>query len=87
MGTLPDGLVTDPGERQPHGLVKIKFPAHAEKLSIFDLYTKKEYKSPFYLQYSNDTYKLKKQNIQIQGKFHITSRSCATLCFGHHQQK
>ena len=57
MGASPDGLVIDPSERQPHSLVEIKCPAHAEKLSIFDLCTKKEYKSTFCLQYSNLLYK------------------------------
>ena len=78
MGASPDGLVTDPSERQPHGLVEIKCPARAEKLSIFDLCMMKEYKSTFCLRYSNDLYKLKKQNIyyyQIQRQLHITCRS------------
>ena len=35
MGASPDGLVTDPSERQPFGLVEIKCPARAEKLSLF----------------------------------------------------
>ena len=34
MGASPDGLVTDPSERQPFGLVEIKCPAQAEKLSL-----------------------------------------------------
>ena len=78
MGASPDGLVTDPSEQQPYGLVEIKCPARAEKLSLLDLCTKKEYKSTFCLQYINDTYKLKKRNIyyyQIQGQLHITRRS------------
>ena len=33
MGASPDGLVIDPTEQQPHGLVEIKCPARAEKLS------------------------------------------------------
>ena len=34
MGASPDGLVTDPSERQPFGLVEIKCSARAEKLSL-----------------------------------------------------
>ena len=78
MGASPDGLVIDPSEQQPHGLVEIKCPARAEKLSLFDLCTKKEYKSTFCLQYTNEKYQLKKQNnyyYQIQGQLHITRRS------------
>ena len=60
MGASPDGLVVDPSEQQPHGLVEIKCPARAEKLSLFDLCTKKEYKSTFCLRYINDSYELKK---------------------------
>ena len=33
MGASPDGLEIDPSEQQPHGLVEIKCPARAEKLS------------------------------------------------------
>ena len=78
MGASPDGLVTDPSERQPHGLVEIKCPARAEKLSLFDLCTKKEYKSTFCLQHIDDKYELKKRNsyyYQIQGQLHITRRN------------
>ena len=81
MGASPDDLVTDPSEQQPHRLMKIKCPAHAEKLSLFDLCTKKGYKSPFYLQHTDDKYELKKrnsyyyQNNQIQGQLHITRRN------------
>ena len=73
MDASPDGLVIDPGEQQPHGLVEIKCPARAEKLSLFDLCTKKEYKSTFCLQYTNEKYELKKQKnyyYQIQGQLH-----------------
>ena len=49
MGASPDGLVMDPSEQQPLGLVEIKCPARAEKLSLFDLSTKKEHKSTFCL--------------------------------------
>ena len=49
MGASPDGLVMDPSEQQPLGLVEIKCPARAEKLSLFDLCTKKEHKSTFCL--------------------------------------
>ena len=56
MGASPDGLVTDPSERQPHGLVEIKCPAHAEKIPLLDLRTEKQYKSTFFLQYSNGKY-------------------------------
>ena len=78
MGASPDGLVVDPSEQQPHGLVEIKCPARAEKLSLFDLCTKKEYKSTFCLRYINDSYELKKRNnyyYQIQGQLHVTGRS------------
>ena len=78
MGASPDGLVIDPSECKPHSLVQIKCPACAEKLSLFDLCTKKEYKSTFCLRYINDTCELMKQNIyyyQIQGQLHITCRS------------
>ena len=33
MDALPDGLVIDPSKQQPHGLMEMKCPAHAEKLS------------------------------------------------------
>ena len=49
MGASPDGLVMDPSEQQTLGLVEIKCPARAEKLSLFDLSTKKEHKSTFSL--------------------------------------
>ena len=47
MGASPNGLVTDPSERQPHGLVEIKCPAHAEKIPLLDLCTEKQYKLLF----------------------------------------
>ena len=36
MGASPDGLVTNPSERQPYGLVEIKCPACAEKIPLLD---------------------------------------------------
>ena len=78
MGASPDGLVMDPSEQQPLGLVEIKCPARAEKLSLFDLCTKKEHKSTFCLKYICDTYELKRQHnyyYQVQGQLHITRRS------------
>ena len=53
-------------------------PARADKLSLLDLCTKKEHKSTFYLQHTDDKYELKKQNsyyYQIQGQLHITHRN------------
>ena len=70
MGASPDGLVMDPSEQQPLGLVEIKCPACAEKLSLFDLCTKKEHKSTFCLKYIRDMYELKRQHnyyYQVQG--------------------
>ena len=78
MGASPDGLVTDPSEQQPHRLVEIKCPARAETLPLFDLCTKKEYKSMFCLQHADDKYELKKRNsyyYQIQGQLNITRRN------------
>ena len=77
MGASPDGLVTDPSERQPFGLVEIKCPARAEKLSLFKLSTEKQYKSNFFLQYADGKYQLKKGHnyyYQIQGQLQITCR-------------
>ena len=77
MGASPDGLVTDPSERQPHGLVEIKCPARAEKMPLLDLCTEKQYKSTFFLQLSNGKYQLKKGHnyyYQIQGQLQITCR-------------
>ena len=77
MCASPDGLVTDSSEQQLHGLVEIKCPAHAEKLLLFDLCTKK-YKPTFCLHYTDDKYELKKQNsyyYQIHGLLHITHRN------------
>ena len=65
MGASPDGLVTDPSKQQPHGLVEIKCPARADKLSLFDLCTKKEYKPTFCLQHADDKYELQKQKATI----------------------
>ena len=78
MGASPDGLVIDPSEQQPLGLVEIKCPARAEKLSLFDLSTNKEHKSTFCLRYIRDTYELKRRHnyyYQVQGQLHITRRS------------
>ena len=77
MGASPDGLVTDPSESQPYGLVEIKCPARAEKITLLDLCTNKKYKSSFFLQYTNGKYQLKKGNnyyYQIQGQLQITCR-------------
>ena len=54
MGASPDGLVTNPSKRQPYDLVEINYPACAEKIPLLDLYTEKQYKSSFFLQYIND---------------------------------
>ena len=77
MGASPDGLVMDPSERQPYGLVEIKCPTRAEKIPLFHLCTEKQYKSSFFLQYINDKYQLKKGHnyyYQIQGQLQITCR-------------
>ena len=82
MGESPDGLVIDPSEQHPQGLVEIKCPARAEKISLFDLCTKKEHKSTFCLRYTRETYELKRQHVyyyQIQGQLHITRRSWCDL--------
>ena len=52
MGASLDGLMTDPNESQPYGLVEIKCPAHAEKITLLNLCTSKKYKSSFFLQYT-----------------------------------
>ena len=75
MGTSPDGLVIDPSKQQPHGLVEIKCPTCAEKLSLFDLCMKK---FTFCLQHTDDKYELKNRNnyyYQIQVQLHITRRN------------
>ena len=82
MGASPDGLVIDPSEQQPLGLVEIKCPARAEKLSLFDLSTNKEHKSTFCLRYIRDTYELKRRHnyyYQVQGQLHITRRKLVRL--------
>ena len=79
MDASPDGLVMDPSEQQPLGLVEIKCPARAEKLSLFDLCTKKEHKSTFCLTFIHDTYELKKQHkyyYQVQGQLHNRRSWC-----------
>ena len=90
MGASPDGLVIDPSEQQPLGLVEIKCPARAEKLSLFDLSTNKEHKSTFCLRYIRDTYELKRRTITIT-RFKGSSTSHvevgATSCYGHHQRQ
>ena len=58
-------VVMDPSEQQPLGLVEIKCPAHAEKLSLFDLCTKKEHKSTFCLTFNPDMYELKRLTTQL----------------------
>ena len=60
MGASPDGLVTDPTEIHPDGLVEIKCPARADKITLLDLCTDKQHKSNFFLQYINGEYQLKK---------------------------
>ena len=77
MGASPDGLVTDPSEIHPDGLVEIKCPARADKITLSDLCTDKQHKSSFFLQYINGEYQLKKGHNyyhQIQGQLHITGR-------------
>ena len=62
MGASPDALVTGPKERQPYGLVEIKCPAHAEKMTL--LYKSKK-------SFTNGKYQLKKTNnyyYQIQSQ-------------------
>ena len=78
MGASPNGLVMDPSEQQPLELVGIKCPARAEKLSLFDLCTKKEHNSIFCFRYIHDMYELKRQHnyyYQVQGHLHIARRS------------
>ena len=82
LGASPDGLVTNPSEREPFGLVEIKCPARAERLSLFKLSTDKQYKSNFFLHNADGKYQLKNGHnycYQIQGQLQITSRQWCDL--------
>ena len=79
LAASPDGLVLDCSDyNNPCGLLEIKCPAHAEKVSLVDLCTKPELKpSSFFLRYVDRKFHLKTTHsyyYQVQGQLYITGR-------------
>jgi len=77
MGASPDGLVVDPSEADPHGLVEIKHPTRAETTSLLDLATKKEVCSSIFLDKHLSLKRNHSYYFQVQGQLHIT---CCSWC-------
>ena len=74
MGASPDGLVYDPSSPDPNGLLEIKCPAQADKITVEELCTTKP---DFFVQNIDGEYKLKQKHnyyYQVQGQMHITNR-------------
>jgi len=76
IGASPDGLVTDPSEEDPNGLVEIKCPFRAKTTSTRDLCTQPN--NNFCLKLVDGKYQLKNTHdyyYQIQGQLHVTCRN------------
>ena len=87
LAASPDGLVLDCSDYDnTFGLLEIKCPARAEKISLVDLCTKRELKPlSFFLQYIDRKFYLKTTHsyyYQVQGQLYITGRPWCDSWFG-----